>query len=210
MNWMRARSSRAPASHRTREARARDRGRALEVEDAELRAEVPVRLRREVEGARRRRRAAPRRSPSRRGPTGTLASGTFGTTMRKRSIASFTSSSRASPCLIRSATPFISAFELRGVLLRLAAPRDLLSGEALAVAQLLDLLDERAPLGVERPGVDAGEPGEGLDLREVLAAAREHLEHGLSVVDDVLQVEHVAGEDSTRKPRSRPRASIVP
>ena len=83
--------------------------------------------------------------------------------------------------------------ELGGVLLRLAAPGDLLADGALAVAQLLDLLDQRAALGVERPRVDAGEPGEGLDLLEGLAAAREHREHGVTVLDDVAEVQHGVG-----------------
>ena len=77
-----ARSRRAPVVPQHREARARDLGRALEVEDAELRPELPVRLR-----ARSRTRAA---SPTRRTstfaatspPTGTLSSGRLGTTRR--------------------------------------------------------------------------------------------------------------------------------
>ncbi len=88
--------------------------------------------------------------------------------------------------------------ELGGVLLRLAAARDLLADRALAVAQLLDLLDQRAPLGVERPRVDPGETREGLDLLERLAAAREHGEHGVTVLDDVAEVQHGEREDSTR------------
>ena len=123
-------------------------------------------------------------------PTGTLASGTFGTTSRKRSIAAFTSSSRASPCLMRSATPFISALSSEAS--SFALPRRAISSprDALPVAELLHLLDERAALGVERPGVDAGEAGEGLHVREGLPAAREHREDGLAVLDDVLQVQH--------------------
>ena len=49
MKLMSARSSRAPAPQQHREARARHPRRALEVEDAERRPQVPVRLRLEVE-----------------------------------------------------------------------------------------------------------------------------------------------------------------
>ena len=78
MKLISARASRAPAPHQHREPRAGDLRAALEVDDAERRAEIPMRLRRERE--------RPAASPWRRTstlsaalfPTGTLACGRFG------------------------------------------------------------------------------------------------------------------------------------
>ena len=109
--------------------------------------------------------------------------------------------SRASPSLIRSATPFISA--LSSDASSFALPRRAISSPTLrcSVAQLLDLLDERAALGVEGPGVDPGEAGQGLHLARGSCPRRgEHLEDLLAVLHDVLQVQHGRGEDSTAAP----------
>ena len=190
MNWMSARSSRAPCAPVDGEARPGEPRGALEVEDPERGAEVPVRS----FGAKSNARGSPTRRTSRLSaaslPTGTLASGRFGTTSRKRSIAAFTSSSRASPCLMRSATPFISALSSER---RPPSPcRAARSPHRLCAAggAAPRLLDERSALGVERPGVDAFEARKGLDRREALAARRERGEHRVAVLDDVLQVQH--------------------
>ena len=71
MKLISARSSRAPGAHQHREARARHLRRPLEVEDPERGADVPVRLRLEVERRGARRDGAPRRCPRRSAPTGT-------------------------------------------------------------------------------------------------------------------------------------------
>ena len=94
---------------------------------------------------------------------------------------------------MRSATPFISALSAAASSLRLAAPRDLLArrgagGGAAASTSWIS----GPPLGVERPGIDAGEAGPGLDLLEALAAARQHGEHGVAVLDHELEVQHGA------------------
>jgi len=89
--------------------------------------------------------------------------------------------------------------EVGGVLLRLRPPCDLLPHRALAVTQALDLLDESAALGVEVPGVDALEPGPGLDLLEGLAPGREHPKNALPVLHDEPQIEH--GRPRIARPR---------
>jgi len=48
----------------------------------------------------------------------------------------------------------------------------------------------QAALAVERPGIDAREPGECLDRREPLAACRKRAQHGVAVLDHELQVQH--------------------
>ena len=82
----RAREERRPALE-DREARARDLRGALEVQDAERGAEVPVRLRREVELRRRRPTSSRRRSRSRRLPRGRRRAGCSGASPRWGRIA---------------------------------------------------------------------------------------------------------------------------
>ena len=52
------------------------------------------------------------------------------------------------------------------------------------MTELLDLLEERPPLGVERPGVALGEI-------EARAARGEHLLHGGPILHDPSEVQHV-------------------
>ena len=171
------------------EARPGDPGRALEVEDAELGPEVPVRLRGEVEGARR---ADP--------PHLDVVRGVLSDGHARVGHVRHDEQEPLDRCLhlleprVARLDPVGDALhlglEVRRVLLRLAAPGDLLPGQALAVAQLLHLLDEGAALGVEGPGVHPGEAGEGLHVVQALPAAREHGEDGLAVLHDVLEVQH--------------------
>ena len=145
------------------EARPGDPGPALEVEDAELGPEVPVRLRLEVEDARR---ADPPHLdvgrlvlPDGHARVGHVRHDEEEALDRRLHL--------LEPGVARLdavGDALHLGLQVGRVLLRLAAPGDLLAGHALAVAQLLHLLDEGAALGVERPGVDSGEAGEGLHV----------------------------------------------
>jgi hypothetical protein len=73
--------------------------------------------------------------------------------------------------------------QVRRVLARAPAPRDLLAHDFLAVAELLDLLQERAALGVERPGIAPRKV-------ESRASRREHLLDRRPILGDPSQIEH--------------------
>ena len=192
MNWLRARSRRAPRPHWTAK-------RAPEIFAARSKSRIPSSGPRSqwAFGSKSKAGGSPTFRTSTladsSGPTGTSGSGMLGTTRRKPRRRSSTSCRRASPSLIRAATPFISA--LRSEASSFALPRRAISSPTLRllVAQLLDLLDELAALAVEGPGVDALESGPGLDLLEASPAGGEHLEHRLTVLHDELQIEHGEG-----------------
>ena len=146
----RARQARGGARE-DRESRARDLGGALEVEDAERRAEVPVRLGLEVEPAR----LSPRALDAVRGLVGAsrepMSCGTLGTCFSTAASFRSASSTRSSSARISSFRVFISA-SVAGS----GFPR---SDEMLvaAAALLLEAGHRFAALGVEiRIGLEAG------------------------------------------------------
>ena len=165
------------------EARARDPGRALEVDDPELRAQLEVRPRLEVE-ARRLPHAAHldvggRVAPSRHGSVGDVGDDEE---RLADCLLYFGQATLERLDLIRDA--FHLRLELSRVLARTAAARDLLAAHFLAVAELLDLLEERPPLGVEGPGIAAREV-------ERTPPLGEHLLDRGAILDDPSEVEHI-------------------
>ena len=147
---MSARASRAPAPSSTREPRARHPRRALEVENAERRAELPVRLRREVE----RRRRAPlrdfgvvgRRLPRRHALVRQVR-------QRQQQRVALRARRRRAPLRARgSSAPralFSAKIAARVASLLLRA-RDRLAGGVLIALQVLDQRNQPPPLRLER------------------------------------------------------------
>ena len=199
MNWMSARSSRAPAPQEHGEARAGDLGRALEVEDARARARAPSAAL-GVKAKRGRlahaahldvgRRVAARRARWRRAGWAACSR-----TSRRRVL------DLLQPRLERldlvGRRPSSRALSADGVLAspcRAArSPRRPRAGGG-GAARPAAATARRSR--VERPGIARRRSARG-----VCAAAREHLQHALAALDDVPQVEHdaasEAGEHST-------------
>ena len=163
MNWISARSSRAPSPMQQREAGAGDLGRALEVEDAQLDAEVPVRLGLEVERRSARPSCAARGCPLRPRPRARCSCGTLGSSRMKASSSAWVASSRCSSSAISAA----DLAHLRLGRLGVAAGLDDLADAArLLVALLLQPLDLA-------PAARAGRrPARGTRSSESLASPR--------------------------------------
>jgi hypothetical protein len=186
-----------PEAPLDREARSRDLRRALEVEDPQLRTQVPVRLRGKVEG----------RGLSHPPDLGVgrlvrahrdLGIGHVGDDEEEAPEALLDLAAPCVPFLDPRRDAFHLRLEIRCVFLRLPAPGDLLAHLPLLVTELLDLRDERPPLPVEGPGVGPGEPGPGLNLLEALPPRLEHGQDPVAILDDELEVEHGGAEHSTR------------